>query len=134
MTLSCSVVSGKDPEAIVTFLKSLRRSGQGLPHGLTTTAIINNGNTSLAERVAPSADRVIVRQTPQGFAANHNEMLRTTKAEFHVIANDDIVVSPDCLPELLDVMRTPGNEDATATVLSRLRSSTKMISSTMPCS
>src|SRR5664280_1635942 len=111
MTLSCSVVSGKDPEAIVTFLKSLRTSGERLPDGVTTTAIINDGNAASAERVARLADKVIVRQTPQGFATNHNEVLSTTTAEFHVIANDDVVASPDCLAELLDVMHRPGNED-----------------------
>lgn len=109
--LSCSVVSGKDPESIVTFLESLRRGGERLPDGLTTTAIINSGDRALAKRVAPIADRVIVRQAPQGFAANHNEVLRTTTAEFHVIANDDVVVSPDCLAGLLDVMQASGNED-----------------------
>ena len=56
VTLSCSVVSGTDPGAIVTFLESLRRGGERLPDGLTTTAIINNGDKALAERVAPIAD------------------------------------------------------------------------------
>jgi GT2 family glycosyltransferase len=111
VTISCSVVSGKDPGAIVTFLESLRRGGERLPDGLTTTAIINSGDKALAERVAPIADRVVVLPAPQGFAANHNAVLRTTTAEFHVIANDDVVVTSDCLAELLDVMGTPGNED-----------------------
>jgi len=111
VTLSCSVVSGTDPGAIVTFLESLRRGGERLPDGLTTTAIINNGDKALAERVAPIADTVIIRQSPQGFAANHNEVLRTTTAEFHVIANDDVIVTTECLAELLDVILRPGNED-----------------------
>lgn len=112
-SISCSVVSGSDQEAIVGFLRSFAVAASNVQGAkITVTAIINDGDEDLARRVAPLANEVVTRTFPVGFAANHNEFLRKTTSEFHIIANDDVVVDRNCLRDLLEVARTPSHADA----------------------
>lgn len=108
VTVSCSVVAGAEARHLPAFLASLRESAQRRPDiRLHVQAVINAPERTLADSVSTLADTVVVRDTPVGFAANHNEMLRMSEAEFHIIANDDVLVQGDCVGLLVDALRQP---------------------------
>lgn len=114
--ISCSVVSGSDPTAIGKFARSFAESVTALRVAqpevqIDLIAIVNDGDALLARELEALCDCVVLRPAPLGFAANHNEILRIVESDFHVIANDDVVVHEDTISSLITVMNQAENQD-----------------------
>src|SRR5205823_472286 len=74
--------------------------------------MINWADSALARELAQlNVLAVIQRPVPVGFAANHNEAIRLAPAEYHLIANDDVVVTPETIDRLVEFMKRPRNAD-----------------------
>lgn len=108
--ICCSVVSGAS-DAILRFLESMATASAHVDAAIEVTAVINANDSALAMKAQKLADRVILRIEPMGFAANHNEVMRTTAADFYIVANDDVIVDDDCLAILLAVMQSSAHSD-----------------------
>lgn len=116
MRVSCSVVSGSDQQAIIVFLRSFAASAshaRKMNPSLTISvvAIVNGADRGLESQVAPLCDTVVFRPRPLGFAANHNEVMRELASDFHIIANDDVIVQEDTISSLLEIMQQPANNN-----------------------
>jgi hypothetical protein len=114
MKVTCSVVTGSDPGAITEFLRSLSKSvafaRTRRPDLVLETTVVVNGKFEPTVPFDGSEALFIKNHTPLGFAANHNQVLRTTRAAYHLLANDDIVVDEDTISALLDYMENPAND------------------------
>jgi GT2 family glycosyltransferase len=118
MRVTCSVVTGTNPDAIVDFLKSLRVSADIARDALSDlsleiTVIVNDPDARQQEWWS-LADTLIVNSQPRGFAFNHNRVLERSPADYHVIANDDVVVTAPAMMSLLTRMDDPRNADVGA--------------------
>lgn len=113
-TITASVVSGADREALIAFLGSLwsdaRRSGLAL----TTVAIVNGPDEDLTERVDQLRSEhgwgrveIVENTERRGFAANHNASVEMAESDFHLIANDDVIVLDGALEALVAAMESP---------------------------
>lgn len=116
MNISCSVVSGTDRGAIVLFLKSFSLSAdhtrRSCPNvNIFVTAIVNSNDRELGQQVASLCDEVVIRSTPLGFAANHNDVMSQLTSDFHIVANDDVLVEEQTLSTLLKTIQKPGYEN-----------------------
>lgn len=72
--------------------------------------VIDNATGTAAAMVSgrfPSV-KLIVNESPMGFAANHNQALRIARGEFILLLNDDTVVRPGAIDAMVERMeRTP---------------------------
>lgn len=76
-----------------------------MPYRIVLT--LNTGWTAALEALRTRFPDVefVVNQTPRGFAANHNAVLKQTTTEFAAVLNDDIIVHEGALDRLVGYLR-----------------------------
>lgn len=68
--------------------------------------IVEDGRPGVSQSANPDAwAEVITLPTNQGYGAALNAALRRSSSEFFACLNDDVVVDPNCLEEMMRVMR-----------------------------
>ena len=109
--LEFSVVSGANEEMLFGCLDSLYKTMKGTSYSWTVTVTCNEAGTGLAGRVRASyPDSIVVQnQAPLGFAANHNRILKSSRARYVWLLNDDLLVLPDTIERVTEYMDRPGS-------------------------
>lgn len=106
-----SIVSGSNEEMLFGCIDSLVSTMKGSRYtwGLTITS--NATETGLAGRLRamyPEAN-IIDNPAPRGFAANHNRVLRVSRARYVWLLNDDLLILPDAIRKVTEFMDRPEN-------------------------
>jgi GT2 family glycosyltransferase len=85
---------------------ALRSLVQGTDSPLTVYLTINSGKTDEIETLQAefSPLEILVNHVPQGFAENHNRILRLAETEFVLVLNDDIEAAPHMIDKLMQYM------------------------------
>jgi GT2 family glycosyltransferase len=112
-----SVVSGRRTELILDCLRSIYATTPRPAVDVRVVATVNGPDAALTARIASDARdagwqdavRVHENERPLGFAANHNRVMRTERAQLFLIANDDVVVRQSAIERLVGFMQTPAN-------------------------
>jgi GT2 family glycosyltransferase len=103
-SVAVSIVSTGERDRIGPCLESLGR--QAFDGSLTIVVVVNgedDGTTAVAKSIFPDA-RIIQREAPQGFAANHTAALQSVAFDFGLILNPDVVLEQTCIAEFIDAM------------------------------
>lgn len=106
-----SIVSGSNEEMLFGCLDSLHKTMKGSRYAWSVTVICNEVGTGLAARIRaryPDA-AIVANDTPLGFAANHNRVLRSSHARYVWLLNDDLLILPEAIDRVTGFMDTPGN-------------------------
>jgi GT2 family glycosyltransferase len=106
-----SIVSGSSEEMLFGCLDSLAATMKGVPLSWTLVVTVNNPGTGLAGRVRarfPEA-RIIENSEPRGFAANHNAVLKNSRARYVWLLNDDLLILPGTIESITKFMERPEN-------------------------
>ena len=101
-----SVVSGSSEEMLFECVDSLIATMKAVPLSWTVVITCNTADTGLASRLRaryPDA-RVIQNSAQRGFAANHNTVLRNSRARYVWLLNDDLLILPDAIEKVMTFM------------------------------
>jgi len=106
-----SVVSGSNEEMLFGCLDSLTRSMNDTPYRWTATVTCNTPGTGLAGRIRARYPQLtlIDNPSPQGFAANHNRVLRTSRARYLWLLNDDLLILSGAVAKVTAFLDRPEN-------------------------
>lgn len=110
-SIEFSVVSGSNEELIVDCLESLFETMRDSPYTWRVTATCNTPGSRLPERLRdefPDVD-VVVNSIVRGFAANHNEVLKRTQADYVWVLNDDLVFLPETVARVTEFLGAAEN-------------------------
>jgi GT2 family glycosyltransferase len=106
-----SVVSGSNEEMLFGCLDSLYKTMKGSRYVWSVTVTCNDPGTGLAGRVRaryPDAT-VIQNEHSLGFAANHNRVLKSSRARYTWLLNDDLLILPSAIQRVTEYMDLPGS-------------------------
>lgn len=98
--LTVSILVHHDFSHIHNALNDLYQTSQ---FSLAVYVVVNAGSEDAINELAqafPQMD-IIINENPQGFAANHNMIMRRAKTAYVALLNDDITVHPEALNELV---------------------------------
>jgi GT2 family glycosyltransferase len=111
-SIEFSVVSGSNEDLIIACIGSLYQSMHGADYQWNVTAICNAPGTDLDNRLATRFPgiRIVRNATARGFAANHNTVLRQSKADYVWLLNDDLVFHTDTVSRVTEFMEEPASE------------------------
>lgn len=104
MSVTVSLIVHRDYSRIAPALRSLYATTHA---ELTVYVVINIGTpqqTAALHAEFPTV-HMIVNETPQGFAANHNQVMRRAQTPFVALLNDDILLHEDAFDTLLAVLQ-----------------------------
>ncbi|HUQ47315.1 MAG TPA: glycosyltransferase [Gemmatimonadaceae bacterium] len=104
-------MSGSNEEMLFGCLDSLHSTLKGSRYSWSVTVTCNDSGTGLAGRVRARYPDVTVMQNekPLGFAANHNRVLRSSRARFVWLLGDDLVILPGAIQGVTEFMNRPGS-------------------------
>lgn len=106
-----SIVSGSNEEMLFGCLESLTKTMKGSRYAWSVTVTCNTPGSGLAGRLRaryPEAT-VLDNETPKGFAANHNRVLRVSRARYVWLLNDDLLILPDAIRLVTEFLDRPEN-------------------------
>ena len=106
-----SIVSGSNEEMLFACIDSLASTLQGSRYTWSLTITCNAGDSGLAARLRaayPEAN-IIDNREQRGFAANHNRVLRVSRARYLWLLNDDLLILPDAVRRITEYMDRPEN-------------------------
>lgn len=106
-----SVVSGSNEEMLFRCLESLHKTLSGAQYLWSVTVTCNEPGTGLAGRVRarfPDAT-VIQSERSSGFAASHNRVLKSSRARYVWLLNDNLLLLPGTVQAVTDFMDRPGS-------------------------
>ncbi|HUQ18177.1 MAG TPA: glycosyltransferase [Gemmatimonadaceae bacterium] len=112
LDIQFSVVSGSRENLLFDCIASVLDTMKDSRYSWRLTAISNDARPGLVRRLRerfPTID-VIENSEPKGFAANHNVVLRTSGARYTWILNDDLVIMPGTIDQIVAYMDQPRNE------------------------
>lgn len=101
--LAISILVHEDFTYIYDALNSIRIATQ-TPHEITI--VINKGSQEEIDKlqaIFPDA-HYIINQVPQGFAANHNQVMQRIKQPYIALLNDDILLQENALDVLVEYL------------------------------
>ena len=101
--LTVSIIVHNDFSHIAQALLSLY--GQTyLP--MTIYVTVNSGNADSINQLKQQFPQIhyLINDTPQGFAYNHNRVLRIAETEYVALLNDDVLVSPGMVERIIAFM------------------------------
>ena len=106
-----SVVSGSNEEMLFGCLESLTKTMRDSRYVWAVTVTCNTPGTGLAARLRARHPEfaVIDNDTPRGFAANHNRVVRGCRARYVWLLNDDLLILPDAIRLVTEFMDRPEN-------------------------
>ena len=106
-----SIVSGSSEELLFGCVDSLIETMNGSPLSWTVVITCNTSDPALAGRLRaryPDA-RIIQNSAPRGFAANHNSVLKNSRARYVWLLNDDLLILPGAVDKVTRFMEEPEN-------------------------
>ena len=106
-----SIVSGSNEEMLFACIDSLASTMKGTRYTWSLTITSNAGGSSLPARLRaeyPEAN-IIDNREQRGFAANHNRVLRVSRARYLWLLNDDLLILPDAIRKIIEYMDKPEN-------------------------
>ena len=101
-----SIVSGSSEEMLVGCIRSLIATMKPLRYSWSLSITCNATGDGLAGRLRamfPEA-QILDNATPKGFAANHNRVLRVSRARYCWLLNDDLLILPDAIRIVTEFM------------------------------
>ena len=106
-----SIVSGSNEEMLIGCMESLYSTMGETEYIWSLTVTCNGARDRLPERLRESHPdaRVIVNDTPRGFAANHNRVVGESDARYVWLLNDDLLILPDTIQKITEYMDEPAN-------------------------
>lgn len=107
-----SIVSGSSEEMLVGCIDSLLSTMEGSRYTWGLTITCNASSAGLAGRLRASYPQALIldNESPKGFAANHNRVLRASRARYVWLLNDDLLILPDSIRKVTEFMDRPDNE------------------------
>jgi N-acetylglucosaminyl-diphospho-decaprenol L-rhamnosyltransferase len=111
LDIEFSVVSGSKEELLIGCIESVFETMEQSPYTWAFTAICNQPKTPLATKLRSRFPRlnVIENSEQKGFAANHNMVLRGSRARYVWILNDDLIVLPETVDRVTRFLDDPAN-------------------------
>jgi GT2 family glycosyltransferase len=105
-----SIVSGSNDSLLFGCLESLQSTMQGSRYSWSVTVTVN-AKPGLAARILEQFEfaNIIQNETPRGFAANHNVVLKASTARYVWLLNDDLVILPGAVDRLTDFLDDPAH-------------------------
>lgn len=116
--VAVSIVSTGERDRIGPCLKSLAE--QEFDGQLTIVVVVNgpdDGTVAVTTSLFPDA-HILRRETPRGFAANHDAALESVDFDFGLVLNPDVVLERDCVAELTAAMNRHPRAGLVAPLLS----------------
>lgn len=92
-------------------IASALETTRGAPFDLTITAIDNSPGSGVAARLRrrfPAVD-VVENDRTLGYAANHNAAQARSRADYQLVANDDLIFLPGALQRAVAFLEDPAN-------------------------
>lgn len=111
ITIDVSIVTSKE-DLILQCLRSLfdYNSIHCESLNLNVTVIWNNLNSTIPRRLQDYSDRIkLIESKKSGFAKNQNIVVKESRADYILLANDDIVFLPGTLEKTILFMERPEN-------------------------
>ena len=111
ITIDLSVVSHRNNKMVLNFLDSLYTNGLSPKYKLHVIVTCNNPESDLHKILKKGFPNVeVIRNSEiKSFAFNHNQAIRNSKADYLIIANDDIIVLPHAVQKMIEFMQRPEN-------------------------
>jgi GT2 family glycosyltransferase len=106
-----SIVSGSNEEMLFACIDSLASTMKGSRYTWSLTITCNAAGNGLPARLRaayPEAN-IIDNREQRGFAANHNRVLRVSRARYLWLLNDDLLILPDAIRRITEYMDRPEN-------------------------
>lgn len=106
LDLEFSVVSGSNEQMLFGCIDSLISTMRDSRYSWALTITCNATSEGLAGRVRavyPEA-RIIDNETPRGFAANHNRVIKSSPARYVWLLNDDLLILSDAVAKVTEFM------------------------------
>ena len=106
-----SIVSGSSEDMLFGCIDSLMETMKGSPLSWTVVVTCNTADPALAGKLRdryPEA-RIIQNPAPRGFAANHNSVLKDSRARYVWLLNDDLLILPDAVNKVTAFMEESVN-------------------------
>ena len=110
-SLDVSVVFGANEEHIDACLASLEDARADPALTVRVTVFANDPGSSHADAIAarhPWA-RLVRNPHVRGFAENHNDVLRSSEADYVLVLNDDVVLRPGAVRACVEFLERPEN-------------------------
>ena len=106
-----SVVSGSNDDLLFGCIDSVLRSVGASEYKCCVTATCNRPGSDLAQRLRHRFPDITVveNEIQQGFAENHNAVLRRSAARYVWLLNDDLVILPGTVDRITAFMDEPSN-------------------------
>ena len=111
LIIDVSVITGANEELIFSCLKSLFEYGQSDNYSLNIIVTCNNPGSELPVKLRnqfPSI-KIIENKEKKGFAKNHNQAIRESKADYLLIINDDIIFLKDSFQKMVSFLERREN-------------------------
>ena len=109
--LEFSIVSGSNEEMLFGCIDSVVSTMKDSRYTWGLTITCNGTGPRLPGRLRaayPEAN-IIDNAEPRGFAANHNRVLRVSRARYVWLLNDDLLILPDAIQKVTEFMDRPQN-------------------------
>ena len=106
-----SIVSGSNEEMLFACIDSLAATMKGSRYtwGLTITSNATANGLPARLRAAYPEANIIDNREQRGFAANHNRVIRVSRARYLWLLNDDLLILPDAIRKITEYMDRPEN-------------------------
>ena len=106
-----SVVSGSSEEMLFGCIDSVASTMKDSRYTWSLTITCNATSRGLAARLRAMYPEALIidNDTPRGFAANHNRVLRVSRARYVWLLNDDLLILPDAVRKVTEFMDRPGS-------------------------
>ena len=106
-----SIVSGSNEEMLFACIDSLAATMKGSRYtwGLTITSNATANGLPARLRAAYPEANIIDNREQRGFAANHNRVIRVSRARYLWLLNDDLLILPDAIRKVTEYMDRPEN-------------------------
>ena len=111
-----SIVSGSSDDMLFGCVDSLLETMKGSPFSWTVVITCNTSDPRLAAtlRIRYPDARIIQNSAPRGFAANHNSVLRSSRARYVWLLNDDLLILPGAVSNVTTFMEKEENSRVAA--------------------
>lgn len=106
-----SIVSGPSEEMLFGCLESLTKTMKDSRYAWSLTVTCNAPGTGLAGRLRaryPNAT-IMDNDAPRSFAANHNRVLRLSRARYLWLVSDNLLILPDTIRLVTEFLDRPEN-------------------------
>lgn len=111
LIIDVSVVTGANEKLIFSCLRSLLEYGQSDDYSLNIIITCNNPGSKLPQKLKNQFPlvKIIENEEKKGFAKNHNQVIKESRADYLLIINDDIIFLKDSLQKMISFLERREN-------------------------